>query len=466
MKLNLKATLGILGFSMLSVGVAVDSGVFNIGNLGLRLSRATGTSVVLNNSNAPTLVGGSDDRIDDKSITWEYRNCASYASGHVKINAGGYFGISSSSIYGYTGINNLSVSFTKGANGELWLLTSVDGINWSETDTLTSGTPTDNADNYRYIRFYNYDPDGNQINITSVSFEYTCEGTSATDDVDLAYYDNAYFGPNVTSNVDIDPETTTRSPAVNNDSKIAVRMTNTLVSTKNEDHIVDFKFDRQYSIAELRTKKIEFDYFHAQKRSQKAKGIPGVQLIQINKTTGAVTTKGNMHGSTESYDSAKSPFLKTDLDTDWWHLEYYICSLSGTGGDSNYDSGLPADGTMVDGIRINDKYMFDHDSISAYSIIDNLRICCTPSPRLGNWNRTAFTMNVGGHFWVKACWSGVLHKAELTFSDDTLAEHFDSTDSPFYIKATGAGTVVVHVKLTVGYNRQVLECDMATFTIS
>ena len=454
-KLSLKSILGILGPAMLVVGVAIDSGSFDFANLALRLSRATGTSVVLNNSNAPTLVGGSDDRVDDKSITWEYRNCASYASGHVKINAGGYFGISASSIYGYTGINNLSVNFTKGANGELWLLTSYNGTDWNEMKEFKdedSGDSTTVADNWRYIRFFNYAPDNSQISITSVSFEYTCTGISKSDDVDGTSDINNVIA---VENVDYEVETTDFSP-LTPDSTKALRFTK-----KTSGTVIKLGFGRTYTCGELVDKKIEFD-------------MKSSVFNSYGKTLELVDDTGTKVSNTSSVNSnSHSAYKYTSLGNDWYHIEVPTSALF------NFISGFHDDGEadpkkadkdkpgknlaseVVAGIKIN----------AGGCVIDNLRVGST-SCELGSFNNgTSFTAGPN-FYWFKISYVGKLRSCTMSFDDPTIAEQVPTTDthilngSPFYIRGKANGTVTVTATVVSGYNAQFTYQISKTITVN
>ena len=103
----------------------------------LKKSNADEYHTTLDENLQPTLDGaGEGTMLDNKNVTWEYHNAKSYASGHVSLDNGGYFGVSSDSSYGYTGISNITINFSSGSDGELWLLRSVDGVNWEEADLL------------------------------------------------------------------------------------------------------------------------------------------------------------------------------------------------------------------------------------------------------------------------------------------------------------------------------------------
>ena len=207
-RINLKALLGISGLALLTVGVAVDSDIFNFSGLALRLSHATPApgTITLNQDNAPTLSGGAGSIIDEKGVKWEYDSCSSYANGHVTLNADSYFGVASDTQYGITAITGIRVNFT---GTEFWLLTSVDGTNWNEEEKITTekiGETITSANDWRFVRFYNY---SSTINIISVAIDYNCNGTSAQEDMDGAKDTNVV---STSSNLTHAPEYNELSP--------------------------------------------------------------------------------------------------------------------------------------------------------------------------------------------------------------------------------------------------------------
>ena len=151
-KFSLKATLGISGLTLLTVGVAFDSDVFNFSNLALRLSHASASpsTITLNNSNSPTLSGGAGTMVDNKGVTWEYFNASDYNNGHVTLDSEGYVGVSSSDQNAITAITSVKAIFT---GSDLWLLRSSDGITWHDGEILTTGEASTIANNWRYIRW-------------------------------------------------------------------------------------------------------------------------------------------------------------------------------------------------------------------------------------------------------------------------------------------------------------------------
>ena len=50
-------------------------------------ARADNTnSIVLDESNSPTLSSGEGIMVDSKGVTWEYHNASDYNNGHVELN--------------------------------------------------------------------------------------------------------------------------------------------------------------------------------------------------------------------------------------------------------------------------------------------------------------------------------------------------------------------------------------------
>ena len=89
----------------------------------------------------------------------------------------------------------------------------------------------------------------------------------------------------------------------------AVRFTNT-AGTQTKDHSFIVALDHEYILRDIRTFKVEFDYYHAEKRQQKGKGFPKCQL-QYNGSG-----KGNTHGGGETV-TAKSPFIAYSINENW-----------------------------------------------------------------------------------------------------------------------------------------------------
>ena len=154
-----KATAIIIGLALLPI-VAVEAVFINSNFVFAKPTKATQSPMVLDSSNAPTISGGSAVVTDIKNVTWEYSGAANKANYHVSLDHQGYFGIKSTTAWCYTKIEGITVTFTGTSTSELWLLTSVDGLEWHEHETLTSGTETTSANDWRFIRFYHYDDCG------------------------------------------------------------------------------------------------------------------------------------------------------------------------------------------------------------------------------------------------------------------------------------------------------------------
>lgn len=166
----------------LGLVLATSVGFATLAN-SVRPTRASAHTITLNNNNSPDLINGEGTN-DLNGVIWEYHNVSNNANGHITINHQGYFGISSSSNWGYTGIEGITANFS---SGELWLLKSVDGVNWNESAILETGVENNTADNWRYIRFYSY---ADIIDVSSISFGYSCSGISSAQDVDNAKVNN------------------------------------------------------------------------------------------------------------------------------------------------------------------------------------------------------------------------------------------------------------------------------------
>ena len=233
----------------------------------------------------------------------------------------------------------------------------------------------------------------------------------------------------------------------------AVRLTNTYdLDNKTRDHSVIFRFDRPYTIGELKTKKITFDYYYAQRREQADKGFPRLQLV--NGTSGV----GNTQPTSDTVCNEISCFSVTPLNNGWWHLEYFINALTPTYAD--HGDTLPYnESKTVDGVKILDRYIINHDSIAAYCIIDNLQISSAASIKLGLFNR-GNSFDAGKYYWMKVAWAGEVHSVTITFSDDgsddPVCVYTPSAKSPFYIKGLRAGTVVATCTMELGDEHQIL----------
>ena len=399
----------------------------------LKPSKADGTSIVLDENLQPTLDGSGDGQLlDQKGVKWEYHNAASYPSGHVSIGHQGYFGVSSSTDYGITEILSVTVDF-ESTDNELWLLKSTDGINWHEEGLLESDTPSTGANNWRYIRFYNWSDDNTSIDINSVTISYGCSGISATDDVDLATIDNVI---SVTSNLTYQTDTVNVSPL--GDSTQAITFTKTNTSGTE----ITLSLGRDYTIGEIKEKKIEFDL--------KASSVNYGKTFQLI---------GDSYSTPKINSNENSGYKIRNIQDDWYHVDVPVSCLVST--NSGYDKkDIPAsniESKKVNRIKIN----------QGNCTIDNLRIG-SDSCELGNFNKPEGTGQgqyqpvVGEFFWIKTSWVGILHPelCSMSFSDNTLARHIPVTDpnlkngSPFYVELLAAGSVTVTVNVVCGYNRR------------
>lgn len=403
-----------IGISVLPLTIV--EAVFLGANSNIRPSKASAYTMVLNANNAPTLSNGEGTMVDEKNVTWEYHNASDLNNGHVSIGHQGYFGVSSSTIYGYTSISELTVNFTVGTNGELWLLTSIDGIDWNERIKLTSGENTDYANNWRYIRFYCWDDDNNSIDVTSVNFGYECSGISSSEDIDIATYD----GIASTSNLTAARETSIVSPLGNSQESVY------LTRTANGSYC-EFYLKENRKIFDYHTYEIEFDFYHKNNQNK-----PSVQFFNGTKSVGGSAT----------YESKKSYYKFSDINSDWWHIEIHITAFVVPA--VSHSDHATANNPM-DRIRIT----------TGNCAIDNLRIDCTPSDAnhpLGIYNNgTSF--GHGGYYWMKVSWSGYLHSCTFTYDVPGIVEQEIGANHPFYLYGLQAGTVVVTAHLVVGYCR-------------
>lgn len=261
--------------------------------------------------------------------------------------------------------------------------------------------------------------------------------------------------------------TVTREDKITQGSNEAIRITNT-AGTSTKDHIININFDRDYELSEIQFYKFEFDYYHRYKREQNDRGFPKVQFTINN------SILGSEQGGTDTCTS-KSSFVSTPIDENWWHLEYYISAhLPAIAGHGDTPVALTK---KINGVRINDRTMYDYTGTTSFAVIDNMSFSAEPAPRLGIFNR--WTSDAAGKFfWFKVAFSGQLHSAKLYSSDTTLAvPEFDPSDtvstsypfpngSPFYFKLLQPGVVRFTATMEVGDNHDVFTITSDNFTIN
>ena len=240
----------------------------------------------------------------------------------------------------------------------------------------------------------------------------------------------------------------------------AIRLTNT-AGTQTKDHSFNINLDRDYRLKEIAIKKVEFDYYHFEKREQTGKGFPKVQLLYNN------SGKGNTYGGGETI-SPTSVYLATDsADGKWWHLEYFITALCPTMADHG-DTGINPE-QIINGIKIIDSAIYNYNSKTAFVVVDNLKLTATSSSRLGLFNRgTSF--KVGNYYWMKIAWSGELQYVNIEFFDtsgnptDEYAVYTPSEKSKFYMYGLKAGTFVARATLIVGGGQPLTISNTLTVT--
>ena len=423
-KLTLQLLASLTGVSLVGTAVGVEAAQ-NSDKKYFGFRASNDLSIVLDSTNSPTLSNGSGTIVDQKGVTWEYFNASDYANGHITLNSQSYVGVSSSSAYGITAINGITVDFS---GDELWLLKSIDGIDWHEDRILTSEQEVLTANNWRYVRFYSY---ASQININSIAITYDCSGISASEDVDGARVENVL----TTSGVTYQAETTDVSPL--GESTGAVRFTKDGSSSTTW---LIIGFGKTYKIGDVQNAAIEFD-------------------LNVSSNYGKTIQLYNGTDSSlgSSIDSSKTDAYKfTNIEGNWYHVEVPITTLIST--ISGYDVGTEIkDKPHTDvlnkefnAIRIN----------AGNAIIDNLRIS-SKQCELGTFNNPTYEPKAGEYFWLKVAWVGKLYpeQVRIAISDDTLARRVPLSDpnvvngSPFYLELLAAGTVTFTCTVVSGYNR-------------
>lgn len=434
-KFSLKATLGISGLALLTIGVAVDSDVFNFSNLALRLSHASTppSTITLNSSNSPTLSGGAGTMVDNKGVTWEYFHASDYNNGHVTLNAEGYVGVAANNSYAITAITSVNATFT---GSDLWILRSDDGITWHDGEILTTGEASTIANNWRYIRFYNHT---STVNINSITINYACSGISPTEDLDSAFVSNV----ETTTSLSYTAETTNISPKSIGGEAVRFAKIGSPSSTN-----LTIKFNKSYTLGEAAYSKIEFDIW--------TQNVAYGKTIEVLNTDGSyksnlVTAASGLH-----VDNPTDSYVWTSLDNDWYHVELPITAIVSLISGYLPDKDIP--------VKNVDKKTFNAIKINAGNcVIDNLRIGSSAC-ELGIFNSKTYKPAVGEKYWVKTSWVGKLYPDEcnITFSDNSKAVRILPSDPnlkfqnefPFYVELLATGTLTITVTVVCGYNHR------------
>lgn len=439
---NKKKIFIIAGLTLLPLVMAEVA--FISSNWSMKPSVAEQETFVLNNDNAPTLSAGEGTMVDEKNVTWEYHNASDNPSGHVTLNHKGYFGISSSSSWGFTGIGGLTVNFTGGSGSELWLLRSTDGVNWDERETLSSGVTTTDVNNWRYIRFYHYDANltSASLNVTSVTISYSCEGISSTDDVDAAIIGHVYTNKLVKATAS--EETSITSPK--GDSTQAIRFQNNDSGTGNRQIIISLG-DFAGTLGEMKSKKIEFDYYHTMRGGDsQTRSYPRISLAR---GTSSISSQIEQGGNTTKHNA----YTATPINDDWWHIECYITSILAL----NFHTD---DSELINGIIINDNYLTDIDDVTGFAVIDNLKVTRgTPAATLSNT-----TSSGGDGFMMRENYCGRLWNKVATSSNESVATVRYETDY-VYLNKVSSGKTTITITYTLGCSREQVEVTK-TLTIN
>ena len=238
--------------------------------------------------------------------------------------------------------------------------------------------------------------------------------------------------------------TASREETITQGSSEAVRFTNT-GGKAARDHIFYVDLDQSYNLYDIATCKIEFDYYHTYKREQNTKGFPKLQLFSNN------TGRGTAQGGDDTITDI-APYVVTNIDEAWWHLEYYITSMCPTIADHQ---DKPQTNYKINRIKFTDRGIYDYSDVTGWFVMDNLLLTNEPGARLGLFNRTAGD-TVGKFFWFKVAWSGDLHSCIITTSDPNIAIWDDeSTKSPFYVKLLARGSVTITATVEIGSGHEV-----------
>lgn len=414
-------------------------------------SKASNFSAVLNDSNSPTLTNGEGTRVDNKNVTWEYHNASDLADGHVSLGHQGYFGISSTTDWGYGTITGITVDFSNGENGELWLLSSIDGVQWSEVEKLVSNSETTMANNWNYIRFYSYDASDDPADVYSVSIDYDCDGINASEDSDLAKVDNLRSHSATTVSV----EYNNVSPRGNSTEAVRLVSTN---GRKTDNHDTIFNIP-ETTLGKICHAKIEYDYYYAEKRDPtKEPGFPS--SLMANASGGFGTERKKTDGKGYTFE---------DIGGGWWHIECYV---TGHLQLAEYNKN-----TAVTGILIRDNAIYTHDTPNGekvgFIIIDNLRIVSyTPSAGIINaWDKVLIGGTGDNKYFIREVVCGTIISASYSCSDTNIARLYtgqknNNGNDLCYIEGLVPGNIVVTITYVLGYNHQTVVIQTVTLKVS
>lgn len=427
----------------------VISTLFFAANNPLSRSKASTYTTTLNNNNSPVLSNGEGTMTDDKNVTWEYHNASDLVNGHVSIGHQGYFGISASSDWGYSTIENITATFTKGENGELWLLTSLDGTEWSEYGKLTSGTPVTLVNAWNYIRFYCWDSSNELANITSVVVNYDCEGVGPYEDTDFAKIEN------LRKNDYLEPSVETQIVSPRGNSTEALRLTSTNGRTGNR-HETIFNIP-EVKLEKIRFSKLEFDYYYREKRDPNKD--PGYPRTRMAKPSGIYSTERTLDG--------KKDFTVEDIGNGWWHIECYISSMVSP-------ADTPAASSNIGGIVLYDDAIYTHDVEEGvkvgFIIVDNLRITnySTSAAISNSWTKVTIGATDKDRYFIRENTCGFKHSATHVCSDTTKARLYYEVKygvNLCYIEGLEEGEIVVTITYVLGHEHKTVQVETVTLTV-
>ncbi len=391
----------------------------------------------LDENNSPELTDGEGTWTEERrNVTWEYHNASDNPNGHITLNHQGYFGVSSTTVNGLTGVENVTATFSGGENSELWLLKSLDGTDWHETVKITSGNTIAECVGWRYIRFYYHDGNATAtpLNISSVVVGYSCAGESISEDADRAHLENVQNPTNTT----VETETTNVSPL--DGSTKAIKCTVTSGSPS-----VDIMLEQTYTLGQIAARKVTFDLYRINSTRK-----PNVQLLYIDPDTHNVKTVGGSIGPV----AGKTQYMDNKIgDTDWLHIEVYINVLAKTvclKRDSPNSVNQP-----INAFRL----------LYIHGIVDNARIGSNKTETVGIYNN-GFSFVKGDNYWIKLCWVGYLHSVDMTVTGEGAGHQCTEPNGYFYVHGDEAGTIIVELTITVGYDRHILHYTSQTLTIT
>ena len=381
-------------------------------------------TIVLDNSNSPVLNNGNGSITDSKGVVWEYSNASNMLNGHVSLLNQGYFGVSALSPYGITGVETFDINFSSSnVNNELHLQLSYDGTHWEFFGEVTSQSSPVFCEGYRYLRFFAYTENNSSIDITSLSVEYSCSGTSGLEDVDLARDTNVYYQK--TSNFTVTSETDFFYGSSTN----AVRIANTTATSYGQNHQWVISLGKEYNYSSIKDKYLSFTYLWKERQPKCGSG-PSVQLFRNNYAPDGLTAV-----KIENY---------AVVDGDWWVVRIPVSEMVD---ESLFDTTKLLNGLSFQDYNIYQSTSEEINEGKGLAVIDQLRICGVEQPELlVDQNQLDLELN-SSHIVSLTGIAGDVSVSSAISSNTSVATIDEDT---LEIEAVGVGETTITITARVG----------------